>query len=81
VAHVGASTRDNVCARPDVTLTWLRSDSDYQLIVDGRATVLDDPDAIGLSALSIDVVRGILHRLAGRPEVRPACLPLHRVFS
>lgn len=74
--RVGSRSRDNVLANSAVTLAWVRDDGDYQLIVDGVATVADEPDGTGLSEVSITVERGILHRLAGRADAGPTCRPL-----
>jgi hypothetical protein len=73
--RVGARTRDNIRANPSVTLAWLQDERDYQLIVDGVAVVVDDPDGDGLYPVEIDVRRGILHRLAGR-TAGPSCRSL-----
>jgi Pyridoxamine 5'-phosphate oxidase len=72
---VGARTRDHIRANPSVTLTWVRDAVDYQMIVDGVAVVLDDPDEDGLYAVGIDVHGGILHRLVGR-RTGPTCRAL-----
>ncbi len=56
VDETGRRTRDNVLQRPDVALVWPpQSESDYSLIVDGRAV-----DAGG--GLRIAPVRAVLHR-------------------
>jgi Fe-S cluster assembly iron-binding protein IscA len=76
VVRVGERTRGHIRANPSVTLTWLRADNDYQLILDGVAVVVDDaPAADELYAVEIDVRRGILHRVAGRTE-GPTCRAL-----
>jgi hypothetical protein len=77
VLRVGAGTRTNVIAHPDVCLTWMREHLDYQLIVDGTAS-LDDavPGDDDLYGVSVEVVRGVLHRLAGRTDAGPSCRPL-----
>jgi hypothetical protein len=74
--QVGSSTRENVLARPALSLAWLDPDRDYQLILDGSGTVGEAPGADGVSAVTVRVERGILHRLAGRPEAGPSCLEL-----
>jgi hypothetical protein len=74
-ARVGARTRDNIRANPSVSLAWLQDGRAYQLIIDGVAVVVDDPDPDGLYPVEIDVRRGILHRLAGRTE-GPSCRSL-----
>jgi hypothetical protein len=63
---VGPSTRANIRDNPSVSLSWLRDDQDYQLIVDGVAVVVDDQGPDGLHAAEVAVRSGILHRLAGR---------------
>lgn len=73
---VGPHTRDNVLANPSVCLTWLREGHDYQLILDGLATVAGDPDDDGLHPMAVTVERGILHRVAGRDDAGPSCLSL-----
>src|SRR5262245_835829 len=73
---VGARTRGNLLARPAVTLVWTHPDLDYQLILDGSADLVGAPSADGLSAVSVCVERGILHRLAGRADAGPSCLAL-----
>lgn len=64
VDETGRRTRDNAGQRPDVALVWPpQSESDYSLIVDGRAV------AAG-SGLRIAPVRAVLHRPA--PASEPA---------
>jgi hypothetical protein len=75
--RVGPTTKAHIRANPSVTLSWLRDGSDYQLIVDGVAVVVDDAGADGLFAAMVDVRRGILHRVAGRTG--PSCIPLGSV--
>ena len=74
--RIGSTTRGNMQAHPAVTLAWLRDGDDYQLILDGTATVDDEVGADGLYAARIRVDRGILHRVAGRPEAGPSCMAL-----
>jgi len=77
--RVGSRTRDNIAGNPRVSLAWVREDVDYQLIIDGTAEVDGSPGtsgADGLHAVAIAVERGILHRLAGRPEAGPSCRSL-----
>ena len=74
--RVGARTRENVLARPALTLAWLHPERDYQLIIDGAGSVGGDPGADGLYECAVSVERGILHRLAGRPDVGPSCRAL-----
>ena len=76
VGRVGARSRDHIRANPSVTLTWVGDRSDYQMIVDGVAVALDEPDGDGLFAVGIDVRSGVLHRLAGRRN-GPTCRALH----
>jgi len=76
---VGSRTRANIRSNHAVTLAWLPDHADYQLIVDGNAVTSDEPTDDGLFAVRIDVERGILHRVAGRTEAGPSCVPLtHR---
>ena len=75
-AGVGSGTCRNVTARPAVSLAWLRPDADYQLIVDGTARVEGAAGEDGLQPITVTVEKGILHRLAGRSEAGPTCLPL-----
>lgn len=64
VDETGRRTRDNALQRPDVALVWPpQSESDYSLIVDGRA------EAAG-GALRITPTRAVLHRPA--PPREPA---------
>ena len=75
VVAVGARTRENLLARPGVSLLWEPApDGIYQLIVDGVADDVDD--GRGLFTASIVVERGILHRLAGVPGSGPTCVAL-----
>ncbi|MGA4788016.1 pyridoxamine 5'-phosphate oxidase family protein [Nocardia sp. AB354] len=54
----GSHTRDNVAARPAVSLVWApREPTGYSLIVDGLGTLEDD-------RLVIAPTRAILHRVA-----------------
>jgi hypothetical protein len=56
VDETGRRTRDNALQRPDVALVWPpQSESDYSLIVDGRADVAG-------GTLRITPVRAVLHR-------------------
>jgi hypothetical protein len=64
VHETGRRTRDNALRRPDVALVWPpQSESDYSLIVDGRAGAAD-------GALRITPLRAVLHRPA--PPREPA---------
>ena len=75
IAEVGAKTRDNLSRRPGLALVWQPVDAgDYQMILDGVADHLGDPNDHGVSTVSIVVTRGILHRLAGLPTAGPSCL-------
>jgi hypothetical protein len=61
VGDTGRRTRDNAVQRPEVALVWPpQSDSDYSLIVDGRAEVAGD-------GLRITPARAVLHRSAPGP--------------
>src|SRR5262245_8803506 len=73
---VGAGTRTNIRAHPSVSLSWLRDDEDYQLIVDGLAIVVDEPGPDGLHPTEVAVRTGILHRVAGRATGGPSCRSL-----
>ena len=74
--RIGSTTRANMQAHPAVTLAWLRDGDDYQLILDGTASVDDEVGADGLYAARVRVDRGILHRVAGRPDAGPSCMAL-----
>jgi Pyridoxamine 5'-phosphate oxidase len=74
-ARVGPRTREHIRNNPSVTLTWIRDNGDYQMIVDGVAIVVDTADADGLYETMIDVRQGILHRVAGRTG-GPSCRAL-----
>ena len=74
--EVGARTRDNLLSRPAVCLVWLDPARDYQLILDGSAQVNGAPSADGVSAVTVRVERGILHRIAGRSDAGPSCVAL-----
>jgi len=77
VADVGARTRSNAIAHPGLTLVWdPDGDDEYQLILDGNADDVGEPNEHEVSTLRIAVVGGILHRLAGLPEGPPTCLSL-----
>jgi hypothetical protein len=72
---VGPTTRGHILANPSVSLAWVRDGEDYQLIVDGVAVVVDEPDVDGLYAAEVTVRGAILHRLAGRTD-GPSCRAL-----
>jgi len=74
--RVGTRTRENVLARPALTLSWLHPARDYQLIIDGSGSVDGDPGSDGLYECKVSVERGILHRLAGRVNAGPSCRAL-----
>jgi hypothetical protein len=77
VADVGSRTRSNVLDHPGLTLVWNPDgDDEYQLILDGTAEHIGEPNVREVSTLRIAVVGGILHRLAGLPEGPPTCLSL-----
>ena len=77
VVRVGPTTAANMSHRPAVSLSWLPSaGGDYQLIVDGVAAADGAPDGDGLIPVRVEVRKGILHRLAGRTDAGPTCLPL-----
>lgn len=57
-----------------MTLLWdAVDDGEYQLILDGVAESVGEPDDRSVSSVSIAVTRGILHRLAGLPSGQPTC--------
>ena len=77
VVRVGPTTAANMSRHPAVALSWLPSaGGDYQLIVDGIAEADGAPDGDGLIPVRVEVRKGILHRLAGRTDAGPTCLPL-----
>jgi hypothetical protein len=77
VADVGSRTRSNVLDHPGLTLVWNPDgDDEYQLILDGTAEHIGEPNGREVSTLRIAVVGGILHRIAGLPEGPPTCLSL-----
>ncbi len=77
VVDVGATTRANIAAHRQLALVWQPPrDGEYQLILDGAAEHVGDPDDRGVSAVRIGVVGGILHRLAGLSEGAPSCKSL-----
>jgi hypothetical protein len=77
IADVGARTRSNATAHPGLTLVWdPDGDGEYQLILDGNADEVGEPNEREVSTLRVAVVGGILHRLAGLPEGPPTCLSL-----
>jgi hypothetical protein len=77
ITDVGSRTRANAIDRPDLTLVWNpKGDREYQLILDGTAEHVGDPNERQVSTLRIEVEGGILHRLAGLPEGPPTCLSL-----
>lgn len=64
VEETGRRTRDNALQRPEVALVWPpQSESDYSLIVDGRAVAAGD-------GLRIAPTRAVLHRPS--PPRQPA---------
>ena len=69
IDETGRRTRDNALQRPDVALVWPpQSESDYSLIVDGHAAVVD-------GALRITLARAVLHRPTAprQPATPGAC--------
>ena len=66
VHEVGRRTRDNALQRPDVALVWPPlSESDYSLIVDGRAASAGE-------GLRIVPARAVLHRAAPTKQAESA---------
>ena len=56
---LGRRTSDNIAARPDVSLVWPPYEpGGYSLIVDGRATVIDE-------TARVEPGHAVLHRPAG----------------
>ena len=77
VADVGSRTRSNMINHPGLSLVWNPDgDGEYQLIVDGMAEDIGEPNERQVSRLRIAVVGGIFHRLAGLPEGPPTCRSL-----
>jgi hypothetical protein len=75
--RVGPRTLANLVVQPHVTLTWAPPDGgDHQLILDGRAECVSEPDDRGVGQISVSVERGILHRLAELPLPGPTCVAL-----
>jgi len=74
---VGAGTRATLVSHPDLALVWTPpGDGEYQLILDGTAEHIGEPDGRGVSTVRIAVAGGILHRLAGLPDGAPTCRSL-----
>ena len=74
IAGIGARSRTNLEQRPTITLLWQPpADGEYQLIIDGTATRIDEPDATGVSTAHITVDAGIQHRIAGLPTQNQSC--------
>ena len=77
IAEVGSRTRSNLLDRPGLALVWNpEGDGEYQLILDGIADRVGDPNERGVSRVRISVPGGILHRLAGLPDGPPSCRSL-----
>lgn len=77
VADVGPRTRSNLVYRPSLTLVWSpHGDDEYQLVLDGTAEHVGEPDDRDVCTLRIAVVGGILRRLAGLPAGPPTCRSL-----
>jgi hypothetical protein len=75
VVGVGPRTATNLEHQRAVTLTWPpKGDGHYQLILDGRAEEIGEPDAAGVRQVSLSVHQGILHRVAGLAEAGPSCV-------
>jgi hypothetical protein len=74
---VGAGTRANLVAHPDLALVWTPpGNGEYELILDGTAEHIGEPDGRSVSTVRIAVAGGILHRLAGLPDGAPSCRSL-----
>jgi Pyridoxamine 5'-phosphate oxidase len=74
---VGSRSQSNLTDKPNVTLVWFPpAGGNYQMIVDGSAAQIGEPNDDGLATVSIEVTRGILHRLAGLEGSGPTCIAL-----
>jgi hypothetical protein len=63
---LGRRTSDNIAARPDVSLVWPPYEpGGYSLIVDGRATVIDE-------TARVEPGHAVLHRPADHASGEPA---------
>ena len=72
VVPVGRTTRANARQRPTVTLLWPPGPAGtFSLIVDATATVTTDD-----GPLRVIPNGAILHRMAGRADDGPTCLPI-----
>jgi hypothetical protein len=76
--RVGQRTAANLVEHPALSLVWQPANGgEYQLILDG---VVDPDRAVagvdGVTAISIEVTHGILHRLAELPGDGPSCVAL-----
>jgi len=77
VTDVGSRTRSNVINHPGLSLVWNPTgDGQYQLILDGTAEHIGEPNERNVSTLRIAVVGGIFHRLVGLPDGPPTCRSL-----
>jgi hypothetical protein len=77
VAGIGPRTADNLAVQAGCTLTWPPADGgEFQLILDGRAEEIGEPDDAGVRRVSLSIARGILHRLPELPEPGPSCVVL-----
>ena len=82
IAEVGSRTRSNLLDRPALALVWNPADDgEYQLILDGIADRVSDPNERGVSRVRISVPGGILHRVAGLPDGPPTCRSLAELAS
>jgi hypothetical protein len=82
---VGGRTRANLVARHRLCLLWPvpapapAGGGRYQLILDGEAATIGDLDDAGRAPVTIDVMTGILHRVAGThvdSGDAPSCISL-----
>lgn len=77
LTRVGSRTHANLTARPHLTLTWQPvPGGEYLLLLDGFAETIGEPNADGVSEITIRVDSGILHRLAELPVPGPSCIEL-----
>jgi hypothetical protein len=76
--RVGQRTADNLAEHPALTLVWQPVEGgEYQLILDGVVEPGGaDAGVDGVTAISIEVTHGILHRLAELAGDAPSCVAL-----
>jgi hypothetical protein len=76
--RVGQRTADNLATHPALTLVWQPvNGGEYQLILDGIVEPGGTAAGVdGVTAISIEVTHGILHRLAELAGDEPSCIAL-----